>query len=389
MRSVGLDLGKRKISFCEVENGAVIDRTTVARLGELVSRLGPGRPPARVAIEASRSAWAVHAELVGWGHSVAMLDTTRVRRLGIGHHGRKNDAIDAECIARAVEKGTLPEAHVLSLERQRLRNLVMSRRTLVETRTTLVTTIRGVGTSAGITLPRCDASGFATMLTGQDLPAELQLLIDPLLDVLIATEEKVRGLDQRLEEICASDSLAQLLMTAPGVGPVVASMYISVIDGAKRFRNARQVASYLGLVPSEESSGSRQRLGAISKAGNSYLRSLLVQAAWVLLIKKNAADPLACWGLAVAERRGRSLAAVAVARRLAGILWAMWRRNVAYDPAHVAELSANGLELSADVIKSQAAAMRRSVVKARDRASRLARRSKQAAAALAARSQSA
>ncbi len=203
----------------------------------------------------------------------------------------------------------------------------------------------------------------------------------PLLAVFLPTEAKLRELDVRLEEICARDLLAQKLMTAPGVGPIVASMFISVIDGAQRFGNARQVTSYLGLVPRESSSGSSgQRLGAITKQGNPYLRSLLVQSAWVLMRKSNIADPVARWGLAVAERRGKRIAAIAVARRLAATLWAMWKRDVAYDPVHVAELSAGGLALSAGAIAGQADAMQRSAAKAKERRSRLATREKRSAA---------
>lgn len=381
MRSVGLDLGSRKISFCEVSNGKVVARATVSRISDLLDRLGPGQPDAWVAIEASRAAWAVHAELEGWGNKVSMLDTTRVRQMGIGQHGKKNDTIDAERMALAVEQRRLPEAHVLSEDRQQLRHLVMTRRTLVESRSTLVTTVRGLATSLGCALPRCESASFAAMMSGGELPDRLRQLASPLLAVFLPTEAKLRELDVRLEEICARDPLAQKLMTAPGVGPVVASMFISVIDGAHRFGNARQVTSYLGLVPRENSSGSSgQRLGAITKQGNPYLRSLLVQSAWVLMRKSNIADPLARWGLAVAERRGRKIAAIAVARRLAAILWAMWKRDVAYDPAHVAELSAGGLALSAAAIAGQAEAMQRSAAKAKERRSRLATREKKSAA---------
>lgn len=112
------------------------------------------------------------------------------------------------------------------------------------------------------------------------------------------------------------------------VGLIVAAMFVSVIDDAKRFRNAHQVESYLGLVPSEDSSGRRgQRLGGISKHGNSYARSLLVQAAWVVLKRKASDDPLVAWGKEVVKRRGKQIGVVAVARRLTGILWAMWARE--------------------------------------------------------------
>ena len=121
MRKVALDLAERKISYCEVESGKAIVRRTASSLSLLRDLLGPGRPPARVAIEACREAWHVHAVLEKWGNEVLLVDTTRVRQLGIGQHGRKTDRIDAEVLALAVERGTIPEAHVLSPARQRLR----------------------------------------------------------------------------------------------------------------------------------------------------------------------------------------------------------------------------------------------------------------------------
>jgi transposase len=105
-----------------------------------------------------------------------------------------------------------------------------------------------------------------------------------------------------------------LLKTAPGVATVVAAAFISVVDDAKRFRKAHELESYLGLVPSEDTSGKR-RLGAITKRGNAYTRALLVQAAWAVL-KQKGDDPLAQWGRAIALKRSKRIAAIAVARRL-------------------------------------------------------------------------
>ena|GEM_PF-2306639 len=100
MRNIGLDLGAKKISFCEVEDGKVVARRTVSVLSALEDTLGVNTPKARVAIEACREAWHVHDELVRWGHEVKLVDTTRVKKLGIGQHGRKTDRIDAEVLAR-------------------------------------------------------------------------------------------------------------------------------------------------------------------------------------------------------------------------------------------------------------------------------------------------
>jgi len=157
-------------------------------------------------------------------------------------------------------------------------------------------------------------------------------------------------------------------MTVPNVNVLIAAVFVSVIDDAHRFANAHQVGAYLGLVPSENSSGDRRRLGAITKQGNSYARATLMQASWGLIRMGRGDDPLQQWAKAVAARRGKFIAAVALARRLAGILWAMWKDDTAYDAARVGSRSAAGLERQAEDIKLRATAMQRAAQKARDRA---------------------
>ena len=152
-------------------------------------------------------------------------------------------------------------------------------------------------------------------------------------------------------------------MTAPGVGLVTSLMFMSVLDEAKRFGRAHQVESYLGLVPSEDSTGGQRRVGSISKCGNPYLRSLLVQAALSILLRAHPDDPLRVWGLAIAERRGKRVAIVAVARRLAGVLWSMWRTGTFYDPKMLGRLSAEALHQQAHQTQKRAIAMQRASAK--------------------------
>ena len=140
------------------------------------------------------------------------------------------------------------------------------------------------------------------------------------------------------------------------MGAVVAASFISVVDEADRFRHAHQLESYIGLVPGENSSGSKRRLGAITKEGNSYLRALLVQAAWNILRTKGD-DPLKSWATKVAARRGKKVAVVALARRLVGVLWAMWRDGADYDPRALAREGARGLRQAAREMEQQADAL--------------------------------
>jgi transposase len=368
MRNVALDLGAKKTTYCEVANGQIIQRATVAAVETLKSLLGPDQPEATVAIEACREAWYVHDLLTSWGNRVLLVDTTRSKQLGIGRHGRKTDRIDAEVLARAVERGGIPVAHVLSPHRRELRRQLGVRRALVEIRAQMVTTMRGLIREHGEKVPSCGTEHFRDHARKARLSQSVRALIEPLLKTLEVVDGQLVTVEAELGKLCMKEPVIAELCTAPGIGAIVAASFVAVVDDAKRFHRAHQLESYLGLVPSEDSSGGRRRIGAISKKGNSYLRALLVQAAWNVLRKSDSADPLRRWGEVVAKRRGSRIAVIAVARRLAGILWAMWRHRTAYDPETLAHRSARGLHSSAERIKLQADAVERA---ARKRSCRL------------------
>jgi transposase len=373
MRNIGLDLGAKKISFCEVQDGKVVARRTVSSLAGLDDVLGVDTPKARVAIEACREAWHVHDELVRRGHEVKLVDTTRVKKLGIGQHGRKTDRIDAEVLARALESGHIPEAHVLSPHRRALRTHMMVRRGLIEMRTQTVTTIRGIVRASGQRVGVCTTETFVDHYRERDLPDAVRAVCEPLVQVLTTLEPQLDEIDRKISQLAKHEGMIAFLMTAPGVGLMVAAMFVSVVDDAKRFTKAHQVESYLGLVPSEDSSGGKRRIGAISKHGNSYMRALLVQAAWTILKGRPASeaeaprlsDPLRAWADAVAARRGKNVAAIALARRLAGVLWAMWRDGTVYDPEVVGRASAIGKTREAQSSHEQAVAIARATKKAK------------------------
>jgi len=353
MRKIGLDLGVRHTAFCEVAEGRVVQRGSVRRLSELEAMLGPETAPAVVAFEASREGWHVHDTLKKWGKEPVMVDTTRVRAIGVGQHGRKNDALDAEVLARALESGGLPRAHVLSPARQALRGKLSVRGELVDLRARQVTIVRGIARSVGVLLPTSSTGGFLAVLDKAKLPEETRALIAPIVAVLRAVEPQIALLDAELAAIAKDDP------TAPGVALVVAATFVSVIDEAKRFRNAHAVGAYLGLVPGESTTGGKRRLGSITKQGNTYARAMLVQAAWQILRAADPNDPLRLWGARIAKTRGKKIAAIALARKLSGMLWAMWRDGTVYDPAREARESAVGLKAEAQSTTLRAAAMER------------------------------
>jgi transposase len=363
MRSVGLDLGARKISYCEVKDGQVVERTTVRSIDELSRLLGPNTVAAKVGFEACREAWHVHDVLAGWGHKPLMIDTTRTKQIGVGQHKRKTDRIDAELIAHAVEADRLPLAHLLSPERRSLRMHLGVRRTLVETRAQYVTTIRGIVRSNKERLSSCSSEDFVAKLRSTSLGEQTRELIGPLEQALVVIGEQLAVVEGKLDALCAREPVILRLSTTPGVGRVVSAVFVSVIDDAHRFSGAHQVESYLGLVPGEDSSGGRRRIGAITKHGNSYARAMLVEGAWCVLRLRDDSDPLKRWAEAIAARRGTRIAVVALARRLAGVMWAMWRDGTVYEPARLGRRMAGGLEREAQGLDVRAAALRRAASK--------------------------
>jgi transposase len=179
----------------------------------------------------------------------------------------------------------------------------------------------------GLRVPRGASAAIVARLDCLTLPPALQAVIAPLKAVLTQLQTTLDDIEERVEAIAVTDARAQQLMTAPGVGPIVALTYLAVLDTPDRFGgDARRASAFLGLVPREDSSAERQRKGHITKTGPPELRSLLIQASWVIWRGRSAdGAALRTWAHALATRRGRRIAIVALARRLSRILFAMWR----------------------------------------------------------------
>jgi transposase len=318
-----------------------------------------------------------------------LVDTTRSRQLGIGQHGRKTDRIDAEVLARALEAGRIPAAHVLSPKRRELRRVLGVRRTLVEARAQLATTVRGLARERGAKILACHSDRFIVKVQESKLDPEVSRRIAPLLAVMQATSAQLIDVEEELAVLCAEEPVIARLTTATGVGTVVAACFMSVVDDARRFETAHQLESYIGLVPNEDTTGGKRRLGAISKEGNTYLRALLTQAAWSIMRSSDKSDPLYLWAKNVEQRRGKRIAVVALARRLVGILWAMWRDGTVYDAQHLAQQGARGLRgavqsLELQKEKLEQAAKKDSVKHPRNHSTATSRRSRKTSAAKAA-----
>jgi len=158
-------------------------------------------------------------------------------------------------------------------------------------------------------------------------------LAEPLALVIAALEdltEAIAASTAALTAAASADPIVRRLTTAPGIGPITGLTFRAVLDDVGRFADARGVAAYVGLVPKEDSSGARHRKGSITKAGPNSLRVLLIQASWVVWRQRKRGGTLHAWVERLAARRGRRIAVVALARRLARILYAMWRDDTDY-----------------------------------------------------------
>jgi transposase len=164
--------------------------------------------------------------------------------------------------------------------------------------------------------------------------------VERQLRVIEALTVQIAEADEEVESWAAADETCTRLMTTPGVGPLTALRFVAALDDVERFENAHQVESYLGLVPGESSSSERQQRLSITKAGPSALRWVLVQAAWALRTRcrKAEAIPLQLWAQRIEQRRGKRTATTALARKLAGILYAIWRDGTVYDGSRGAKM---------------------------------------------------
>jgi transposase len=156
--------------------------------------------------------------------------------------------------------------------------------------------------------------------------------VERQLKAMEALNQLISEADDQVEAIAKGDSTCRLLMSMPGVGPVTAVRFAAAVDDPHRFPSAHELESYLGVTPGEDSSSQRKRLTSITKAGPKAVRWTLVQAAWVAR-RCRKSDPMVAWALEVEARRGAPIAIIALARKMAGILWAMWKTGSKYDPA--------------------------------------------------------
>ena len=332
MDHVGIDLHKRESQICiETEVGEVIEkriRTERERFEAVFGR----RPRAKILLEAmTESEWVARC-LEELGHEVIVADPNYAAMYATRSRRVKTDRRDAVTLADACRLGAYRPAHRASDRQRHVRAELAVRDTLVRTRVKCVALVGALLRRQGIHLPSGNVDGFVRRVERQAIPEAQRLEIAPLLALIGTASAEIDAADGRIAAIAAGDPVIGRLRTVPGVGPVTATAFVATLDTCERFAGPHQVEAYLGLTPSEKSSGEKQHKGRITKAGNSRARWLLVEAAWAILrSRRDDTEPLRRWAQRVALRRGTKVGIVALARKLAGILYAIWRDGTSYE----------------------------------------------------------
>jgi transposase len=322
------------------EHGAVVLERRLATTRERLTAVFGGRAPLRVLLESGTGSEWVAQHLEGLGHEVVVADPNYAPMYGSRTRRIKTDRRDVAALAEANRREVFRRAHRVSAAQRDVRRRLRVREQLVHVRRQAINLLRAQLRSEGVRVPTGAAETFAARFERSAVSAATREAMAPVLELLAAVAPLMGRADQWARSVARANPVTQRLMTAPGVGPVVALAYQATIDEVGRFTAPGAVASYLGLVPREQSSGERQRKGAITKAGPSRMRVLLIQSAWHVWRSPSGSAALHAWVRRLADRRGRRIAIVAMARRLARILWAMWREARDFDARRVGRMIA-------------------------------------------------
>ena len=333
MDHIGIDLHKRESQICILaEGGELIERRIRTEPQRFAEALG-GRAPAQVLLESSTESEWVARCLEALGHHVVVADPNFAPMYASRTRKVKTDRRDARALAEACLLGAYRPAHRLSDAQRHVRARLTVRDTLVRTRTRYISLIRALLRQHGWRVPSGSAEGFPRRVLALPLPGRLRSEVAPLRAVMRHLQPQLAYSDERIAAVTATDERVRRLQSVPNIGPVTAAAFVAAIDEASRFRRGHEVQAYLGLVPRQLSSGETQRRGRITKAGSSRVRWLLIQAAVSMLrLRDPRTAALWEWAGRIAARRGKGIAVVALARRLAGILFALLRDGTGYEP---------------------------------------------------------
>lgn len=293
--------------------------------------------PCLVAMEACGSAHYWARELRALGHEVRLIAPQFVKPYV---KSGKNDANDAEAICEAASRPSMRYVAVKSAEQQASQALHRIRSRLIRARTALANEIRGLLGEFGVIQSRLGIAATRRLLQAalddaeKALPGQMRELLTGLQDELNEHEAHLSRLDGMIQRQAREDERVKRLLEIEGIGPVSATALVSAVGDARQFSNARQFAAWLGLVPRQHSSGGKERLGSISKRGDTYLRTLLIHGARAVLRHcQDKDDRRSEWLQQLLCRRNMNIATVALANKNARIVWAILSRGETYQPS--------------------------------------------------------
>ena len=336
--TIGLDLGDRSSWYCVLdEAGRAVLEQRLSTTPKAMREVFGGMPRSRVALETGMHSPWVSRLLSELGHEVIVAHARNVRL--IGESRKKDDRLDAQTLARLarIDPALLSPVKHRSAKAQADLTLIRARAGLVRARTALVNTARGLAKSYGERLRGCNVRNMNPE-KAEGLSPELQAALAPLLAGVESVSERIQEYNQRIECLARNSyPQVELLKQVKGVGTLIALTFLLTLEDAHRFRKSRDVGCYLGLQPGRRNSGQSEPQMHISKEGDPYLRTLLVQGAQHILGPFGPDCDLRRWGLRLAERGGRSgkkRAIVATARKLAVLLHHLWVSGEVYEPLH-------------------------------------------------------
>ena len=331
--TIGCDLGDRVSELFVISADGQVSRARVKTTPQGF-REGFTGPPAHVIIEVGpHSRWASRL-LAELGHTVTVANPRRLKL--ISANDSKTDRNDAELLARLgrVDKALLAPIEHRGAVAQADLAVAKARDILVESRTRLINCARGMAKSAGALLPRCSAEAFHKKAR-EHIPEMLRPALDPLFATLEQLDAAIRKHDQEITRLASKYPEVEILSQPVGVGKLTALVFLLTLEDKGRFKSSRQVGAYLGLRPRRDQSGSSDKHLRITKAGDTFLRRLLVSCATYILGPRARDSDLRRWGQELAKRGGKNAmrrARIAVARKLAVLMHRLWVTGEVYEP---------------------------------------------------------
>lgn len=327
----GIDFHKNTSTLCSLyEDGTEVEPLTTIKTAQLVQFLS-NRKCWKIGIEVTGGVNFYAEKLREQGHDVTLINPNIFRGIGIG--GKKTDERDAKALAEGLRLNFVPQVHLRTRASRELKSLLTTREHFVQSRCRAINHIRGTLREYGLTMP-VGATNFNLQARGKIESLENEFIKETLLNLLenikfySKQEEKI---EESLTQITKEDVRLKKLQTIPGVGRMIAWTMISVVDDIGRFKNAKEFASYIGLVPSVHASAEKRMMGSITRSGCEMLRRYLIHGAraWMRYSEKSD-DHNRKWAQRVEERRGKNKATVALAHRISRICFAVLRDQSVY-----------------------------------------------------------